>query len=456
MPTKSLEAQLNERGILGNFPRFGKLRKGAPKPDDLKKGLKDLDYFRLTLETPYEETIRPAFEQLFGQQPREFRNVLLAAESADQAFQYWKEDWAHARLLKRCDEETIFVHWDDNIPGYNAEPQACSCNPLKRTCKDHGRMDIVIPALFELTGEWGKFTVETTSIYDVIALRSYMKMADAFMQKLPNVAFGAIPFTIGRAVRSVPVTINGKRSVKPMSLLYAKIEPDFNQQVFTPMLTKPAQLLLAGVNPVTGESPEGGLPDLEIEAEFQQFAAWDRDYVNEQTLHLFDNENHQYNAIEQIIADGNITDTMQDDEVIQTITILRKQREVEKQAESKSKKSRKNTSKSNVDGVNSNEPLAQDDNPYEWVNDAQKVAKLISASKLNMGQVVRALQWATGNYKGEAITDFHITDTDAWAACICQAFNFDSRKILASVHGNQDNEVYQNCMRLMQAKDIPF
>lgn len=455
MPTKSLEYQLSERGILGNFPRFGKLRKGAPKPDDLKKGLKDLDYFRLTLETPYEETIRPAFEQLFGQQPREFPNVLLAAESADQAFQYWKEDWAHARLLKRCDEETIIVHWDDNIPGYSTEPLKCSCNPLKRDCRDHGRMDIVIPALFELTGEWGKFTIETTSIYDVIALRSYMKMADAFMQKLPNVAFGAIPFTIGRAVRSVPVTINGKRSIKPMSLLYAKIEPDFNQQVFTPMLTKPAQLLLAGVNPVTGESPEGGLPDPEIEAEFEQAQNWDRDYVNAHTIHQFDHENHQMNAIDKMIADGNITDVMGDEEVIQTVEILRKQRATEKQ----NQQSGKNASKPPVKGSNSS---AADDNgqsDLEWVANVKTVATFLAKAqknfKLDHGGVLNALRWAMSDYSIQNVAEFVGTKEDAWAACVTLYCDYDPAEITEYIT-DATNPVRIHALSMIERLDIPF
>lgn len=415
MPTKSLEAQLDERGILGNFPRFGKLRKGAPKTD--KGAGRDQDFFRLTLEENYEH-IRPAFEQLFSTEPREFHNVLLAADSPDQAFQYWKEDWAHARLLKRCDEETISVHWNDNLlprPGYDTEPLVCTCNPLDRTCKDHGRMDIVIPALFELTGEWGKFTVETTSIYDVIALRSYMKMADAFMQKLTGVAFGAIPFTIGRAKRTVPVTINGKRSLKPMSLLYAKIEPNFNQQIFTPMLTRPAQLLLAGVSAETGELPE---------IEMEQAASWDRDYVNAETLPLFDHENHQSNAIDKMIADGILPLDLDDVQAIDTIVIERNKRDTEKASGNGSKSSKKGSKPSAA--PEQAQPSA------DWLKDGATMIKFMQQThaKLNMqtGDVLDALKWVSVAPIVN-IEDFAGTKEEAWGACVAHHCGYDLEEV---------------------------
>lgn len=427
MPTKSMEAQLNARGVLGNFPRFGKFRKGAPKSDKGVAG-RDQDFFRLTLEENYEH-LRPACEQLFGAEPREFHNVLLAADSPDQAFQYWQESWAHARLLKRCDEETISVHWDDSKPGYSTEPLECTCDPLKRECKNHGRLDIVIPELFELTGEWGKFTVETTSIYDVAALRSYMKMADAFMQKLPNVAFWSVPFTIGRAMRNVPVTINGKRSIKPMSLLYAKIEPDFNQQVFTPMLTQPARLLLAGVNPETGELPAA---DVEIEAEFTQAQEWDRDFVNAETLNLFDHENHQANAIDKLVADGVITDDMQTDEVIQVILEARSKRNAEKQEQA----SAKNGSKSRQKGSNSSAADEPAQSGADWLKDGATMNKFMQQAhaKLNMqtGDVLDALKWVSVAPIVN-IEDFSGTKEEAWGACVAHHCGYDLEEVAAFI-----------------------
>jgi len=458
MPTKSMEAQLDARGVLGNFPRFGKFRKGAEKPEDSKGRLMDLDFFRLTLEANYEH-LRPACEQLFGTEPREFHNVLLAADSPDQAFQYWRESWAHARLLKRCDEETISVHWDDNKPGYSTEPLECTCDPLIRDCGNHGRLDIVIPALFELTGEWGKFTIETKSIYDVAALRSYMKMAEAFMQKLPNTAFWSIPFTIGRAMRNVPVTINGKRSIKPMSLLYAKIDPEFNQKVFTPMLSVPARLLLEGVNPEMGELPA----DAEIEAEFTQAISWNRESVNSQTLYLFDEsgsgaENHQANAIDKMIADGELTDDMDDEAVVWTISENRMRRQIEKNQEAA-----KNDSKSRQKGANSNAANEQVQTGADWIKDVKRlnsfIAKAYSELGLNTGDVAQALRIASEPAKLENIQDFSGSDLEAWASCVAFKLQYDG--FVLADHYAEDSNVRQTAQRIIDARqqrlaDIPF
>lgn len=410
MPIKRIEKQLDERGILGNMPRWGKLRKGGEKTE--KSAGRDLNHFRLTLEPQY-EFIRPAFEQICGKDPDVLHNVFIAADDAEQAFDYWYETWAHARLVARCDGETIVNGWSDGALAYDTTPRPCTCNPQDRTCKQHGRLDIVIPELCKIVG-WGKLTVETTSIYDVIALRSYMRVAGAFLGQLPNVAFWSVPFAIGRATRPVPVTINGKRSIKSMSLLFASIEPEFNQKVMSPQLTKPTQLLLAGVNPETGESPAGGLPEME----FEQAQNWDREYVNAETLGLFDNENHQYNAINQLIDSGLLKDEMDTDEAISVILEQRAQRDAEKAQQSAAK----NASKPNKKGAKRNaahEPVQPD---LYWAKDAKTAHDLVQAAQdklgLDHGQVLAALRVLAGNEELEHVQDFYGERPMAWAACI--------------------------------------
>lgn len=450
MPIKTVERQLDEQGVLGNFPRMGKLHKGDEKTDKGTVG-RDQDYFRLSLEPQYEQVIRPAFVQLFGDKPMQFNNVLIAADSADMGFKYWYEEWAYARLLRRCDGEDIVVQFSEGEQRYINQPTNCSCNPLNRDCHERGTMDIVIPALFDLTGMWGKFTILTGSVYDIIALRSSMKIAGVFHAKMENLSFWSIPFRVGRAVRPVPVTINGKRSIKPMSLLYADIEPEFNQKVFMPMITAPTLMLLNGINPGTGEMPE---------VIIDQITAWDRDYVDAETLHLFDNENHQYNAIEKIIADGNIIDTMQDDEVIQTIEILRKQREVEKQAESKTKKPRKGTAKPPVEGANSSAVDEPDVSQLEWVADTAIVNKFLAKALANLNldhdQVMRALQWAMGDYTITQVSQFVGTKEDAWAGCVVVHCGYDPDQV-AEYIPEIGNPVRVHALALLtRIADIPF
>jgi hypothetical protein len=440
MPIKSIEKQLDDQGVLGNFPRMGKLHKGAEKTDKGTVG-RDQDYFRLSLEPQYEEVIRPAFVQLFGEKPMQFNNVLVAADSADLGFRYFYEEWAHARLLRRCDGEDIVVQFHEAEQRYSNEPVNCTCNPLNRSCHERGTMDIVIPSLFDLTGMWGKFTVLTGSVYDIIALRSSMRIAGVFHAQMENLSFWSIPFRVGRAVRSVPVTINGKRSIKPMSLLYADIEPEFNQKVFMPMVTAPTQMLLNGVNPITGEMPEISI---------EQAASWDRDYVNAQTIHLFDHENHQMNAIDKMISVGDLEDYMTDETVIELIVEARKQRETEKAG--------KNVPKPPVEGSNSNvaDDPAQSD--LDWVHDVKRVAKFIAKAsknlKLDHGGVINALRWAD-DYTVEQVSDFHGTPQTAWAACVVLYCDYDTEQLRDYIT-DPDSPVRIEAERLINTKDIPF
>lgn len=413
MPIRRIENQLNSQGVLGNLPRFGKLRKGGEKTE--RASGRDLDHFRLTLEPEYEDRIRPAFESLYGTEPTEFHGVLLAADSGAQAFDYWYESWAHAKLLRRCDGEETAVQWSEGEMRYDNTPRACVCDPLNRDCKQTGRLDIVIPALCEATGLWGKLTLLTTSLYDVIALAGYMKVADAFMLKLPNVAFWSVPFTVGRAQRSVPVTINGKRSIKPMHLLYAQIDPEFNKSVLTPLLTQPAQLLLAG----------GELPEIEME----QAASWDRDYVMQQTIHLFDHENHWDNTINPMIAAGELTEDMDDVHAIEAILQNREKRKAEKTSGngSKSRKKGSNSSAANAQAQSSAAPA-------EWLQNAQRlnnfIAKAHSDLKLNTGNVLEALKNASDPAELENIQDFLGSDLQAWAACIAYKVMYDPERLV--------------------------
>lgn len=448
MPVKSIEKQILDRGVLGNMPRFGKLRKGGEAGE--KSPGKDLNYFRLTLEPEYEH-IRSEFERLFTVEPIVLRGVMIAADSPDKALDYWYEEWAHARLVKRCDEETVVAHWDDHAASYSNQPHACTCNPLDRACNLTGRLNIVIPALCEAIGQWGILTVLTGSIYDVTALRASMHVAGAFMQRIQNVAFWSVPFEVGRVIRKVPVTINGKRSIKPMSLLYVQVEPDFNQKVLSPMLTAPSQLLLQGVNPETGEMPE---------IEITQAMEWDRDYVNEQTLHLFREENHQMNTIDKLIDNGLITDQMDSSDVIQVILENREQRQAEKAEEPKAKKPCKNSAKSNVEGSNSSvadEPLQSD---LEWVADVKMTHALIAQAvkhlAMDHGAVIQALQWAMGDYTIQNVAEFIGTKDDAWGACVVHHCGYDPEQVKAFITDESSKARISALALLDRIADIPF
>lgn len=422
MPIKALERQLDAQGVLGNMPRWGKLRKGAAKPNEKAPG-RDLDFFRLQLDSQYEATVRPVFEQLFGDKPTEFHGVYIAADSAKVAFDYWYEQHTFSHLEKRCDGEEIHLSLGD-FGRYDDTPHACTCNPLDRDCGISGKLDIVIPELCELVG-WGKLTVITSSIYDCIEMASKMRLADAFMQKIPNVAFWSVPFTIGRAPRQVPVTMNGKKSRKTMSLLYAQVDTDFHQKVFAGVLTHSTKLLLQGTNPETGE-----LPEIEIE----QSLSWDRDYVANEILWAFEGERHLQNAIDKMIADGELTDDLTDEQAVAVILENRERRQREKAEQASggnALKTRKKGSKSSAADQTALSDL-------EWLQNTERVNKFVSQAilklKLDMNGILRALSAISDNELA-TIQDFKGTDAEAWTACIAYAVDYDAAKIPTIIPG---------------------
>lgn len=443
MPIKSIEKQLNEAGAMGGLPRLGTLRKGGEKGDN-RPG-KDLDYLRLTLEPQYEDLVRGPFESLFGDKPQIMRGVHIAADSADKGFQYWYENWAHAKLLSRCDGETVVTSFNEANQRYDHTPYACTCDPLNRTCGHSGRMDILIPDLFKLTGLWGKFTLLTTSFYDCLALAKSMRLAGVFMNRMPDVAFWSVPFVIGRSEQTINVTINNKRAEKHLSLLFATVDPEFNKRVMSPMLTQQTQFLLAGVNPETGEASDG-LPDIE----FAQTRNWDWDYVVAETSHLFNHETHAANTISKMIDNGEITDDMDDFGVISAIQINRSNREAEKVAQ--------NTPQSNAKGGNSSATEQQVQSQAHWATDAKTVKTFLSKADKALGlkvpDVVQALRWVDPTLQG--VNTFRGTKEEAWAACIAFKCKYIPGNVTEFLPSAEDAEMRNRILTMIENIDIPF
>lgn len=444
MPIKRIQREILDRGVLGNMPRWGKLRKGAEKPENGPG--RDLDHFRLTLEPEY-EFIRPEFERLFTAKPTEFRGVLIAADNADKAFDYWHEQHTASKLTVRCDGEEIVQWFDEGMFRNSYERKPCTCNPLNRECGEVGRLDIVLPELCAVVG-WGKLTVVTSSDYDIRALAASMFVAGQFLQQLPQIAFWSIPFTIGRAPRKVPVTMTDKkgqksRNNKIMSLLYAEIDTEFQNTVLTPMLTRPAQQIMSGLTPNAGE-----LPEVIIE----QPAAWDWDYVNEQTLHLFDHENHQTNAINQMIAFGLITDDMSDETVIARIQIHRAQRDAEKQTEQPAQnapKTHKKGSKRNA----AQEQVQVSTNYSPSTPALQKIVEAAIRYDLTVDDVFKAVS-AISPVPMQSLDGFAGTSQEAWAAIVAYKAGY-SLQTVAELIPDPENATRKLAEQIIQSKQ-PF
>lgn len=434
MPIKKIERELAARGVLGNFPRIGKLRKGAEKPEDLKQGLKDLSHFRLTLD-PQFEYMRPEFVRIYGDKPEVFRGVQLAAESADQAFDYWFEDWKHAKLMRRCDGEDICVHLDEDME-YRTNPLPCTCDPFKPVCKQSGRLDIVLPEWCLATGTWGKLTIETHSKYDVLALRGCMITSGFFMNQIPEIRFWNVPFVVGRAPKKVPIITTDKktnqkqRSEKTMSLLYAMIDPEFNTKVTTPLLTEPARAMLsANVNAENNDF---------LSMEIGQTQGWDRDYIDAETLLFFEEsgdgaQNHQENTINAMIAAGQLTDDMTDLQAFNAIQENRKRRASEKQTQ----QAAKNGSKSRKKEATRNAADEQAQSDVDWLKNGERANAFLQHAHdklgLNMGDILDALKWCSVD-QIQTIEEFDGTPAEAWGACIARKCGYDLEAVAQFVH----------------------
>lgn len=443
MPIKRIQQEILTRGVLGNMPRWGKLRKGAEKPESGPG--KDLDYFRLTLEPEY-EFIRPEFERLFGNKPTEFRRVLIAADNADKGFDYWYEQHTASTLTRRCDGEEIVQWFNEGTFRTDYTRKPCVCNPLDRECGEQGRMDIVLPELCALVG-WGKLTVLTTSDYDIRALAASMFVAGQFLQQLPQIAFWSVPFTIGRAPRKVPVTMTDKkgkktRSNKTMSLLYAEIDTEFQNTVLTPMLTRPAQQIMSGLTPNAGELPETVID-----------RAWDRDFVNAETLALFNNEIHQRNAIDKLIDVGLITDDMSSETVIARVQVDRQQRAAEEKIK---QDARENAPKTNEKGSKRNAAGQQAQSSSKPGLDAQTLKRIVAAAAkydLTTENVLEALR-AVSPVHLNTLDDYQGDPNEAWAACVAFRAGYNLYD-LATLIPDQENSIYKQAAQIIEHRK-PF
>ena len=66
--------------------RFGKIRKGGPKPESGKRPGPDLKHFRITLESAYEH-LAPMIAAGLGDEPREIP-IVFVGETVDEVFPY--------------------------------------------------------------------------------------------------------------------------------------------------------------------------------------------------------------------------------------------------------------------------------------------------------------------------------------------------------------------------------
>ena len=200
MPINNLTVRLPDTPSL---VRFGKIRKGAPKPEEGNRPGKDLDHFRITLEPDYVH-LAEDIEREFGPEPTSIP-VVFVGETVEEVFPSWFEAWVASGLMHRCDGETQehgvaeSGEYEAGLPCERGEksniddPKTFKCG-----CVRGGKLHVAIPSLWGIQGEYGKFILETHSIHDIIELHGRLST----MYKL----FGSlmmVPATLGRAERQI-------------------------------------------------------------------------------------------------------------------------------------------------------------------------------------------------------------------------------------------------------------
>jgi hypothetical protein len=204
-----------------NFPRLGKIRKGAPQTKNEKGKTvmgKDLDHFRLDSDRPH---VMRKFQEVYGSEPREI-NVWLPYQTVQENFDPWMKEYTTGALKRQCDgnNQVIWLEgksykgiYNDDAPIPCAKKVGQSCK-----CKETGQLRVMIRELFQ-EGIIGYFDVETHSKWDIITLQSNLEAA---YRLRPNLC--GIPFVLRRSLSNISTPMEDKRVRTDKWLL--TIEPD--------------------------------------------------------------------------------------------------------------------------------------------------------------------------------------------------------------------------------------
>lgn len=226
------------------FERIAKLYKGGEKQTRTRKNGeeyqifgKDLEHFRIEFEPQYEH-LRPVWEALYGTEPDEFNGVFLTAQTTDEAFQAWKEEWNSSQtLIHRCDGENQLRWYNADAGVMMSAKKTCEAHtdhPCE--CKEVGRLDFVFPDFCNEAGVLGIITLTTHSIYDIMTIYARLKMLENI-----NGSLIGVPLLFGRTPREINVPGKDKqgnptRIKVTKSLIYINPTADFTQRRLIPTL----------------------------------------------------------------------------------------------------------------------------------------------------------------------------------------------------------------------------
>lgn len=259
------------------LPKIGKLYKGAEKRERQKDGRTyeitglDLDHFRMEFEPEF-EYLRPVWENLYGKKPAEFRNVYILGQTANEAFQNWKEQWNTSEtLIHRCDGVTQVSWWDERRMANNISRIACASvqgQPRRCECEPVGRLGIRLLDFTAETGVVGYISLATHSINDIMNLFNRITHIEHVYGK----GMDRVPFVLGRSEQIITTTIEDKQGHKKRgkvkkSLLYLHVEPWFVKDNMLEALKAPPTAIAMLPEGYVGDVIEAEIVDEETRAE---------------------------------------------------------------------------------------------------------------------------------------------------------------------------------------------
>jgi len=186
MPIRSVDQRVREQ-----FPRIGRLRKGAPKRkkrdangDEYETWGEDLHWFRFVTDNP---AVLAALAKHYGAEP-DSMEIMLPHSTVEANFDYMREYYRAGGLDFYCDEKFAYLWRDDD--GYmRTDPKPCPyCSGAKlRTSKDPGcrpagYLTVILPKLVE-EGFAGHILVETHSWNDIYSILGSLKYAASLRQR---------------------------------------------------------------------------------------------------------------------------------------------------------------------------------------------------------------------------------------------------------------------------------
>lgn len=443
---------------------LGKLFKGSPKNEKGHSG-RDLNYFRIEWAEeikalPEFSEIEASFNSLYGEQPTQFRNVvLLGGTSVHEVFPTFMNSYVASHFVRRCTGDTIVLEFDDATLYYNRVEKPCMRSETHDCgCKPEGRLQMVFLDFCKETNLLGYFQFNVGAIHEIRDFYEFLSGVYATYGSMSG-----IRFIFGRASKKISAKIAGKEGVKRQrqsrSMAYLQVEPEYVGELLAaiaPELGTGEYEQLPAVVPVPGEptpEPDGNdiphgedvppVPEESLEGEIvdptpdptpakKRKAKWrtssnmkpiadetgmlELDAMHA-TAHLFSSPENQQLVIEGLEASGEYNAKTTKEQLIAMLTKI---------------------------GASS------------WILEDGAAAKIVQAAgKYNLKEddVLKALRVVEGNANIMQIKQFTGSKVDAWAAVIAAACDYEPKRIKA-IRG--DETVCERALEITESIGVPF